>query len=77
MAAAAAGGPGFARDCASPWSMAMGALGKKDISVGGTSVPVGAFGTLQKDELKSAPWVKGLMGERRRGAGQLFLEVVA
>jgi hypothetical protein len=29
-------------------SMAMGALGKKDISVGGASVPVGAFGTLLK-----------------------------
>jgi hypothetical protein len=35
-------------------SMAMGALGKKDISVGGASVPVGAFGTLLKSLIGQA-----------------------
>jgi hypothetical protein len=35
-------------------SMAMGARGKKDISVGGASVPVGAFGTLLKSLIGQA-----------------------
>jgi hypothetical protein len=35
-------------------SMAMGALGKKDVSVGGAPVPVGAFGTLLKSLIGQA-----------------------
>jgi hypothetical protein len=35
-------------------SMAMGALGKKDVSVGGTSVPVAAFGNLLKTLIGNA-----------------------
>jgi hypothetical protein len=35
-------------------SMAMGALGKPNVSVGGTSVPVAAFGNLLSTLLKSA-----------------------